>query len=215
MKTISTLLSSFFITSSIFATNINSSSILTVKSASQAGIVVVVDDKRFDPGVNSMMVKGLDAREYELTIYQERTNSSAACLNKSYDILFDGTVEMKPDTQLEMAFDDCGKMNMNETSINANYIPQNNFENTGFGNDGNSSNAINDLNFARVLWAIGKESSETNKLESVTQVIRTSYFTLSQVKQLMQLFCSEDNKLEVARLAYNKTVDQSNYYSYK
>jgi hypothetical protein len=48
---------------------------------------------------------------------------------------------------------------------------------------------------------------------SAEQIIRTNYLTVDQVKKMMQLFCSENNKLEIVKLAYDKTVDQSDYYS--
>ncbi|HEY1869524.1 MAG TPA: DUF4476 domain-containing protein, partial [Chitinophagaceae bacterium] len=73
--------------------------------------------------------------------------------------------------------------------------------------------AIRENDLDRVLWAISKESSEANRMESASQVIKTNYFTAEQVKQLMNLFCTEQNKLEIAKLAYDRTVDQSNYYT--
>ena len=50
-------------------------------------------------------------------------------------------------------------------------------------------------------------------MKSAEQIIHTNYLTVGQVKQLIALFNSEDNKLELAKLAYDKTVDQSDYYT--
>ena len=39
-----------------------------------------------------------------------------------------------------------------------------------------------------------------------------NYFTTSQVRQVLQLFSSENDKLELAKLAYRNTIDQRYFY---
>jgi DNA invertase Pin-like site-specific DNA recombinase len=39
-----------------------------------------------------------------------------------------------------------------------------------------------------------------------------SYFTSQQVKELLQLFTFENNKLELAKYAYRNTVDKRTYF---
>jgi hypothetical protein len=75
-----------------------------------------------------------------------------------------------------------------------------------------NSKAISDADLDRVLANISKERFESNMMKSATQIISTNYFTSEQVKDLLKLFSFESNKLELAKLAYNKTVDQRNYY---
>jgi len=88
--------------------------------------------------------------------------------------------------------------------------------NGGYGNNGeygngNFSKAMSDVDFSRVLNNISRERFENNMLKSATQIINSNYFTSAQVKQMLQLFDSENNKLDLAKLAYDKTVDQRNY----
>ena len=78
-------------------------------------------------------------------------------------------------------------------------------------NDYGFSRTMNDVEFNRVLDCIQKEWIETNKMRSATQIISTNYFTSAQVKQMLQLFSFESNKLELAKMAYTKTVDKQNY----
>ncbi|MBK5273173.1 MAG: DUF4476 domain-containing protein [Bacteroidia bacterium] len=81
------------------------------------------------------------------------------------------------------------------------------------GYNGNSySKAMGDFEFNRTLSSIQNEWNESNKVRSANQVINTSYFTASQVKQMLQLFNNENSKLDLAKLAYVKTVDQENYF---
>jgi hypothetical protein len=68
----------------------------------------------------------------------------------------------------------------------------------GYGNDQYSGKVMNDNEFGRVLDNISKERFENNMMKSASQVISTSYFTSSQVRQMLQLFSFENNKLELA-----------------
>jgi Domain of unknown function (DUF4476) len=86
------------------------------------------------------------------------------------------------------------------------------------GNDGSGYNenvynrAITDFEFNTVLSAMQKEWSEANRAKSAAQIISTNYLTAFQVKQMLQLFSFENNKLDLAKQAYSKTVDQKNYF---
>lgn len=80
------------------------------------------------------------------------------------------------------------------------------------GNNYGYRSAMSDYEFGRVLSSIQKEWFETNKVKSASQVINTSWFTAAQVKQMLQLFNFESNKLDLAKQAYAKTVDQQNYF---
>jgi hypothetical protein len=93
-----------------------------------------------------------------------------------------------------------------------------NNNNSGYGNNGgygsnggNFSRAIADNEFNRVLDNISKERGENNMVKSATQIINVNFFTSEQVKEMLQLFSFENNKLDLAKLAYDKTVDQRNF----
>ena len=79
-------------------------------------------------------------------------------------------------------------------------------------NDNSYGRAMSDIEFSRTLSAIDKEWSESNKMKSATQIINTNLFTTVQVKQMLQMFSFENNKLDLAKLAYSKTIDQKNYF---
>jgi hypothetical protein len=164
------------------------------------------------------MISDLDACEHDVTVYQERNNSPVSCFAKKYDVIFKSEVELKPRTNLQIGISDCGDITMNETKfkprkLGDDWNGENYFEPNNAVNNEMYSKAISNTDFSRVLWAISKESFESNRMRSANQIIRTNYLTVEQIKRLLQLFDSEDNKLELAKLAYDKTVDQSNYYS--
>jgi hypothetical protein len=66
--------------------------------------------------------------------------------------------------------------------------------------------------FNQVLQSIEKEWLESNKLKSASQIVRANNLTSAQVKQLVLLFSFESNKLELAKQAYQNTVDKKNYF---
>jgi hypothetical protein len=198
----------------MFAADISTAT-LTVKSTNKSGIVVIVDNQRYDLGTNAIMISNLDATDHDVTVYQECENGSVSSFDKIYNQIFQSSVTLKPRTNLVIAFDNCS-ITMNEIESKTPRIGDNWKAETVYNNENtvkSHSNAVDENEFDRVLWAISKESSEANRMESASQVIKTSYFTTEQVKQLMKLFCSEENKLAIAKLAYEKTIDQSNYYS--
>jgi hypothetical protein len=218
MKTISTLFASLLLSTSMFAADVTSTASITVRSETKSDIVVIVDDKRYDLGTSAVMISDLDACEHQVTVYQEKTNSFINRFGETYDMVFNSSVDLKPRTNLQITVDECGSIEMSETKskrpmIGDTWNGENYFKNNTPINSGIYSNAINNSEFSRVLWAIGKESSEANRMESAEQIIHTNYLTVDQVKHLMQLFCTDDSKLEIAKLAYDKTVDQGDYFA--
>jgi hypothetical protein len=77
----------------------------------------------------------------------------------------------------------------------------------------NSDRAMSDHEFSTVLQSMQREWLETNKQKSASHIISSNYLTTSQVRQMLQLFSFENIKLELAKQAYAKTVDQRNYFS--
>ena len=215
MKTISTLLTSFVLTLSAFAADFRPAATLTVKSAQRAPIVVIVDGKCFDIGSNSIMISGLEPTYHDVKVYQETLNGDVEFGGKDCDVLFNSSVLLKPRTGLFIAIDDCGAITMSENRMRTRefgdtWQGENNY---GPFNDPVQSRAINNMEFDRILWAINKEGFEQNKMRSAEQIINANYFTTAQLRQLLGLFNFEDNRLQLARLGYDKVVDQSNYYS--
>ena len=216
MKTISTLLTSFVLTTSAFAAGFKTTASLTVKSVDRSPIVVIVDGKCFDIGSNAIMISDLEPAYHDVKVYQQAYNGAVELCGKDCDVLFNSSVLLKPRTSLLIAIDDCGAITMNETRVRTPKIGdtwQGTNYDSHFKTDYVYTKAISNNEFDRVLWAINKESFETNKMRSATQTINANYFTTEQLKQLLRLFNFESNKLQLAKLGYDKVVDQSNYYS--
>jgi hypothetical protein len=72
--------------------------------------------------------------------------------------------------------------------------------------------AMNPNDFNQLQQTLNNADFESTRLNIFKQALAYNYFSTSQVRELMHLFWFEGTKLEVAKLAYPKTVDQNNYY---
>ena len=88
----------------------------------------------------------------------------------------------------------------------------NNGGNGGYGN-GNYNRQMSDYDFSRALENIRMQRGEYQKSQTARQLINGSFFTSMQVKQILQQFSFETDKLDLAKLAYDKTVDKQNFYT--
>ncbi|MCC7500992.1 MAG: DUF4476 domain-containing protein [Flavobacteriales bacterium] len=66
--------------------------------------------------------------------------------------------------------------------------------------------------FDEAKASISSKGFEDTKMTLVKQIGRDRCFTVDQVKGLMGLFSFEDNKLDLAKFAYDHTYDIGNYY---
>ena len=76
----------------------------------------------------------------------------------------------------------------------------------------NYSQAMTNNDFAQAKESLRREWFENTRLETAKQIIDRSYFTSQQVKEMVLLFTFENNRLDIAKYAYGKTVDKGNYF---
>jgi len=78
--------------------------------------------------------------------------------------------------------------------------------------DNNYSQAMTNNDFAQAKESLRREWFENTRLETAKQVIDRNYFTSQQVKEMVLLFTFENNRLDIAKYAFGKTVDKGNYF---
>ncbi len=139
-------------------------------------------------GKNNDWNKHRDGRDFD----RNNDNDNNFDDDKEYDR------NRKSGDDVEYDFDNDG--NMGDYDIN-----------NGYDYDVRNSKSISDWDFNNVLQSIRKEWFEGNKVKSASQIISGNYFTSSQVRQMLQLFTFENNKLDLAKQAYQKTINPGNY----
>jgi len=78
--------------------------------------------------------------------------------------------------------------------------------------DNNNSRAMTNIDFTQAKETLRREWFENTRLETAKQIIDRNYFTSQQVKEMILLFTFENNRLDIAKYAYGKTVDKGNYF---
>ena len=73
------------------------------------------------------------------------------------------------------------------------------------------SRLMSDDDFNMARESLRKEWLENKRLTTAKQIIDRNNFTSDQVRRLMLLFTFENNRLDIAKYAYGKTVDKRNY----
>jgi len=224
MKAIFTLVTSLFMSIAVFAAA-KPQSILTVKSADNADIRVVLDGKRFDPNDNAIMFGSIDAGRHDIKIFRQRSNSFFNMGRDRYELVYNTTIDLKRRTHLFITVERNGRISMQENRVKKDWDWNNdhsrendhgrgNYEKGQLGDYDNHegyASGMNDRDFRNVLQSIDKEWLESNKLKSASQVVKMNSMTTAQVEQVLMLFSFENNKLEIAKQAYANTVDKKNY----
>jgi hypothetical protein len=73
--------------------------------------------------------------------------------------------------------------------------------------------AMSEHSFSNFIMSLENAAFENTKYSIANVVLRNNYFTTFQIKEILKHFSFENTKLEFAKSAYPKTIDQNNYYS--
>lgn len=254
MKTIFTLIASFFLSVAAMAAgkpDARSESKLTVSMDGYGEIRVELDGKGFNSADQFLVIRDVRPGYHEVVIYKERDYPLRAFLGRKYDIVYNGSLNVRPGTNVMVNVDRMGRAAFDEKRIS--YKKRGNDwydddddrfnhdrghhygrDDDRFDHDRGHHNGRNDRNdrgydddrsfgnnnyarpmyapeFGRVKDMMSREIFETARMTSARQIISTNYFTTDQVCQLVCLFQFESNRLELAKMAYAKTVDPRNY----
>jgi hypothetical protein len=71
---------------------------------------------------------------------------------------------------------------------------------------------MNPASFSQALTQIKQQNFESTRLTVSKQLISSNFFNSEQERQIMQQMSFESSRIEIARFAYNRVLDQQNYY---
>jgi uncharacterized protein DUF4476 len=188
----------------------------------------MLDGKRFESSTNTVTIQEVVAGYHTIKVYQPKSTGLFNIFNKRYEEVYNTALNIKPGTAVNIIIDRFGRTSILESKIfrgrqgrgwdndydrNTDTHQYDSGESWGdYDNNYGYASGMSDREFSQLLNDINKEWLETNKLKSATQVVRTTSLTSAQVKQLVLLFSFEINKLELAKQAYQNTVDKKNYF---
>lgn len=216
MKTIFTLLSTLFITLSVFAAKNNT--VLSVRSSDKSNLLVILDGKRFEPNLGGVFLQGIEKGAHQIKVYREKNNGVFNLSGRRYEMVYSTIISLKNNTHLAIIIDRSGRVSHSETKISQGYLQDDDrrYSNgggkwSGYDHYERYTMGMNDRDFDNVLRQIDKEWLESNKLKSAINVVKNNDVSAAQVKELLLLFSFENNKLALAKPAYNSTVDKGHY----
>ncbi len=79
-------------------------------------------------------------------------------------------------------------------------------------NTRNCSQPMLSSDFYNAKKAVDGESFDENKMQVSQQFTKNNCVSVAQIKEIMELFSFEENKLEYAKYAYDFCADKGNYY---
>lgn len=90
------------------------------------------------------------------------------------------------------------------------------YNNGGYNNGGYNNGygrAVSYETFQSMKQSLRRESFENSRVTLARQMFDRNNFESAQVREILQMFSFENNKLELAKYAYRNTVDKNNFYA--
>lgn len=228
MKTIFTLLLAI-VSASAFAYDGGK---LTVTVASQKNVQVYIDGRAYQANDNVFVLNNIQSGNHTITIYKNRSNSNSGYGNngnygrngngrkdrdRNYsqaDVLYNANVYVRPSYHVDVMINRFGKALVDERVINGNGYNDDEdwYDNdNGYGSGGydNYHQAMSDYDFNQLVQKI--RNQWFGKTNTARDALDKNYFNTYQVRQVLQLFSSESDKLDLAKLSYKNIVDRQNF----
>jgi Domain of unknown function (DUF4476) len=218
MKKFFTLLLSSLFSLSLLAYDGSRLSISTVSNTMD--LKIEIDGRRINMQDNTITLSNITEGSHSVRIYREKKRSGTGFnFGKKPEIIYASSVFVKRGFHTDITVNRFGKVFIDERRMDSRDGWYDEDENYGdyedeTGGDWNNGygNVMSTRDFEMVKEQIRKEWFEKNRLVSAKVIMDKNNFTVQQVKEFMLLFTFEENKLEVAKYAYRKTVDKQNYY---
>jgi len=219
MKKISTLLLSSLFSLSLLAYDGSRLSVSAVGTSTE--MKIEVDGRAFSMKDNGITLSYLGEGYHQVKITREKTakkngNGFGFGVGRKAEVIYSNSILLKRGFHLDITVNRFGKVMLDEHRIDQDdewYNEEDDYyDNDNGGWDNGRGNVMTSRELNDVKDQIRKEWFEANRMISIKVIIDKNNFTAQQVKELMLLFTFENNRLEVAKYAYRKTVDKQNYY---
>jgi Domain of unknown function (DUF4476) len=219
MKTIFTLFLSSLFSLSLLAYDGSRLSISTVND--RMDLKIEVDGQRMKMQDNSITLGNLNDGYHNIKIFRDlkKKGNGFGFGRKNEEVIYNSRVYLRRGFHLDITvsrfgkvFTDERKMDQNDEWFEEDDRRHDDRDNRDGGYNNGYNNVMTVAEFNQVKQSLQKEWFENNRITSAKFIIENNNFTTVQVKELVQLFSFDDKKLEIAKLAYRKTVDKQNYY---
>ena len=186
---------------------------LTVTVASQSNIQVVIDGRSYNVYENTVVLNNIRSGNHNIKIYRGRNSSRG---NRA-ELLYSANIYIKPSYDVDVMINRFGKALVDEQYMRGNRPEgDNRFENNNGNDNGNYENRYNrplsETDYHRFLEHV-KTQWFSGKLTAAREGFTRNRFTTAQVKGVLQLFSTDSDKLDLAKLVYRNITDPRNFYN--
>lgn len=205
---------------------------LTITVPSSRNVQVYVDGRVYqNSNDNTIVLNNIQSGNHSITIYKNRGtgkgygNGNPGRNNRrnndsrynQRDVLYNSNVYVRPSYHVDVMINRFGKALVDERIIGNNGNDDDDWYDNGYDNGDNNNGGysneyrhpLSDYEFNQVLQKV--RSQWLGKLSTAKDEISNHYFTSGQVRQVLQLFSSESDKLELAKISYKNVVDRQNF----
>lgn len=208
---------------------------LNVSFSGNRDIQVVVDNNRYADYDNSVLISNLSAGYHSVQIYEGKAKKGKWNPKRS-DLLYSSSVYVRPAYQVNILINRYGQAQVTEQLIRYNNRDRDDrYGDDRWGNDKRDDRWGNDKrddrwgrddrydrsygyhqpiaepDFSVLMSNLRREMFEDRRLNAAINVMQSSWFSTAQLRQMLRLFNMENRRLELAKIAYAKTVDQQNF----
>jgi hypothetical protein len=209
MKAIFTLLLATVFTSA-FAGNEGK---LTISIVSNKAFQVYVDGRQYYDNDGSFTLNNVRSGNHTIQVYRQARNNNGNGRNRNNndrgELMYSSTVYVRPSYHVDVLINRFGKALVDEKALNDRNgrWDEDDWDNGNYNNGYNK--AISDNEFNQLLQRI--RGQWFGRLGNAKDAINSNYFYTSQTRQLLEVFTSESEKLELAKLSYAKIIDRQNF----
>lgn len=213
MKKTFTFLTALFFSAILFA-----QSRLSISASGNADIRVMIDGIKHTSNGRDIVINNLKNGNHTVKIFRagyDRNRYNGNSRGNGYQLVYSNNFFVKPLYHVDITINRFGKALVDEQMISGGY----NDDDDDWGIDNNhqyydrgSKRAMDNSAFQQLKKSIANESYESTKLKVAKQFVSVNYFNASQVKELLETFSYENSKIELAKYAYDFTVDKGNYF---
>lgn len=198
---------SFFVTLCAFAAPPRGGK-LTIYSHDKSTIRITIDGRRYPLEYNMLVLNDVEPGNHTIKITEVQTSGYSVPTNRE-KVLYNGSVYIRTNYHVDIVINRFGKTLIDEQDITSSSYNEDVYDNE----DGyNYGTAISDIDFDALKRSLQQEKFTSNRMTKAKTAISTNYFRTEQVRQIAQLFSFEDDKMQLVKQAYPKTIDRTNYY---
>jgi hypothetical protein len=216
MKAIFTLLLATTVSSAAFAIDEGR---ITITVAAQKNVLVTIDGRQFSDDDNAIVLNGVQPGNHTIKVYK-KVNRSGNGRNQSgrnsrrEELIYSSSIYVRPSTHVDIVVNRFGKALVDERAITTSDRWEDDYNDGGYEDDYSNgyNRAMSEQELNQLVQKIKSSWFNSGKINLAKDALQREYFQASQVRQILQLFSVESDKLELAKLAYRNTVDKRSYY---